>query len=280
MDRLEILALIEGACLETSPFDVLSTSLEQITREGISSSMLECGIIPEMLAHDSSPEKLWAKYCDILLAKVLDLLGISSEVIRVRGNSADVRGKTAEYTLVGDAKAFRLSRSAKNQKDFKIKALDDWRGEDTFACLVAPLNQYPCSNSQIYFQAKQRNVTLLSYVHLKFLLDFPPRGSLLPLWKFAGEMEHNDEATPYWAKIDEVIRELTGRSQDSLKAYKLAEVVRIKEIGDEGISYWESVKKRYHLLTREEAIAKLVKAEKIDGKIRVIQKAINRKCPL
>ena len=33
------------------------------------------------------------------------------------------------YSLVADAKAFRLSRTAKNQKDFKVQAMDGlaWR---------------------------------------------------------------------------------------------------------------------------------------------------------
>ena len=38
--------------------------------------------------------------------------------------------------------------------------------------LVAPLMQYPTSKSQIYEQAIKRNVTLLSYTHLHFLLIF------------------------------------------------------------------------------------------------------------
>jgi type II restriction enzyme len=67
---------------------------------------------------------LWAKYCDILLSKTWNYLGIQSQVIRARGNAADVMGTTPEYTIVGDAKAFRLSRTAKNQKDFKVSALD------------------------------------------------------------------------------------------------------------------------------------------------------------
>jgi hypothetical protein len=37
-----------------------------------------------------------------------------------RADSADVEGATKDYTIVGDAKAFRLSRTAKNQKDFKV----------------------------------------------------------------------------------------------------------------------------------------------------------------
>ena len=31
------------------------------------------------------------------------------------------------YTLIADAKSFGLSRTAKNQKDFKVTALSNWR---------------------------------------------------------------------------------------------------------------------------------------------------------
>ena len=83
---------------------------------------------------------------------------VADEVLRTRGNSADVYSKSKNYTLVSDAKCFRLSRTAKNQKDFKVKALDDWRRQDTYALLVSPLSQYPVDKSQIYPQAFSQNV--------------------------------------------------------------------------------------------------------------------------
>ena len=96
---------------------------------------------------------------------------------------ADVYAKTNDYTLVGDAKCFRLSRTAKNQKDFKVSALDDWRRTGTYAVLVSPLFQYPVDRSQIYAQAISRNVTLLSLTHLKLLLDKSNGIILKDLWE-------------------------------------------------------------------------------------------------
>lgn len=280
MNQSDLMEHIESACAAANPFDVLAESARGISREGLSETLLDCGIIPEMIGHDSTPEKLWAKYSDIFLARALTELGIETEVIRVRGNSADVLGRAADYTLVGDAKSFRLSRSAKNQKDFKIKALDDWRRNDTFACLVAPLYQFPVSNSQIYFQAKQKNVTLLSYVHLKFLLDFPPGGSLRPLWLVAGQLQHDEDAATYWQALDGAVLQVTGADADALLEYKARETARTREIGAQGIAYWEETKRRYNQLTREEAIAKVIKAEKIDAKIEVIRRTIAREIML
>lgn len=104
-------------------------------------------------------------------------------MLGARGNSADVFGKTNDYTIVGDAKTFRLSRTAKNQKDFKVSALDSWKQGNNYAMLAAPLMQYPTRKSQIYAQAIDKNVTLISYTHLHFLLDFYNNQSLQPIWE-------------------------------------------------------------------------------------------------
>lgn len=273
-EREQTIALIRTLSGSVGAFDQLEASLTSLRREQLSERLLICGIIPEMFAHDSSEEKLWAKYCDILLAATLNYLNIPARVIRTRGDSADVLGETKGYSIVGDAKAFRLSRTAKNQKDFKIGALDDWRRGSTFACLVAPLYQYPTGSSQIYQQAEARNVTLLSYIHLKFLLDFAPHGSLLHLWQTAGNLTPERGAQRYWNAIDQAVLDVTGESAQLLAEYKQAETDSAKEIGREGIAYWQSLIESYHQLTQEEAINRLIKAEKIEAKIRTIRQAI------
>ncbi len=216
--------------------------------------------------------KALTKYCDILLCQTFNMLGIRSEVIRVRGDSADVLGITSSYSIVADAKAFRLSRTAKNQKDFKIAALDDWRKEKTHACLVAPLYQYPSRSSQIYVQAEERNVTLLSYVHLKFLLDKGIQESLEMLWKTASRLSPQKDARRYWEAVDDSVVAIANSSYQELRNHKQQAIDAAGEVGLEGISYWESVKQDYHLLSKEVAISKLIKSEKID----VIAKAISK----
>ena len=188
MARMDVINLIFEIAGSENAFDILEKNFAEIAKDELSSSLLECGIIPELLEHDSSEEKLWAKYCDILLAQTWTHLSIPAEVLRARGNSADVFGRTHNYSIVGDAKAFRLSRTAKNQKDFKVQALNDWRKSNTYACLVSPLYQYPRRGSQIYEQAIERNVTLLSYTHLKFLLDCTDGQNLDPLWCIGNEL--------------------------------------------------------------------------------------------
>lgn len=272
MDVIDLIFEIAGS---ENAFDILEDKFAEITKAELSSSLLECGIIPELLEHDSSEEKLWAKYCDILLAQTWTHLAIPSEVLRARGDSADVFGRTHNYSIVGDAKAFRLSRTAKNQKDFKVQALDDWRKSNTYACLASPLYQYPQRVSQIYEQAIERNVTLLSYTHLKFLLDCTERQNLDPLWRIGNELPKSKNAHQYWEAIDETTREITGESERTLSSYKQETIDKIKQLGEEGIGYWETRIATYKKLSQEEAVARLIKAEKVEAKIGTIKKAID-----
>jgi hypothetical protein len=116
-----------------------------------------CGVIPEGYVHDSSQEKLYSKYTDILLALGFEHLGLNCAVLSERADAADVECVAPDWGFVADAKAMRLSRTAKNQKDFKIAAMHTWKRGKPFAMVVCPLFQLPTSQSQIYQQALSEN---------------------------------------------------------------------------------------------------------------------------
>lgn len=61
-----------------------------------------------------------------------------------------------------------------------------------------------------------------------------------------------------------------------LRQYKRTAIQSTSEAAQEGIVYWESIKRSYHSLSKEEAIRRLIRSEKIDQKIEVIRKAIGR----
>lgn len=135
----------------------------------------EIGAIPENIEHDSTEEKLYSKASDIVLARCFRLLGLAARAIDERADSADILAESISgynYSLVADAKCFRLSRTARNQKDFKVSNLNDWRGaENEYAVLVAPYFQYPQAASQIYSKALDNNVCLLSWEHVSIMLE-------------------------------------------------------------------------------------------------------------
>ena len=110
-----------------------------------------CGAIPEKYGHDSSEEKLYSKYTDAVISEALSAMGLNSVVLDARADTADVQAHASAYSLVADAKAFRLSRTAKNQKDFKVQAMDGWRYDLDYAVVVCPIYQLP------YEQARSTN---------------------------------------------------------------------------------------------------------------------------
>jgi hypothetical protein len=124
-----------------------------------------CGNIPECYKHDSTEEKLYSKYTDILLSLTFQSLGFKSLVLTERSDTADVEVFGKNYNFVADAKSFRLSRSAKNQKDFKIEAMDSWKRGKPYAMVVCPIYQLPNRSSQIYQQATTREVCIFTYSH-------------------------------------------------------------------------------------------------------------------
>jgi type II restriction enzyme len=253
----------------------------KIIRSVLSSNLSEvlehldgAGIIPESFGHDSTHEKLFAKYSDAVLAHALSFLGMKSSVLEERADSADVVAELDDHTLVGDAKAFRLSRTAKNQKDFKVEALNQWRKGADYAVLLAPLYQYPKQNSQIYSQACRYNVTLFSYTHLAFLLRNKPEQpeELRALWEIAGSIPPTTKARIYWTAIETKLLEITRRNQSDMRKAIRDTYASLPEQAEEQVRYWEVEKQRLQELPHDKAVDELIKALKIDSKIEVIRR--------
>jgi hypothetical protein len=110
MTREHIVTFIADVAEQPNAFELLEAKVSQLNRDELSATIIDCGVLPEMYAYDSSEEKIWAKYSDIVLSMFFSSMGLESEVLGARGNSADVLAKTNHYTIVGDAKTFRLSR--------------------------------------------------------------------------------------------------------------------------------------------------------------------------
>jgi hypothetical protein len=234
----------------------------------------DAGIIPERFDHDSTEEKLFAKYCDALLARALTELGMNARLIEERADAADVMATLEGYTIVGDAKAFRLSRTAKNQKDFKVEALNQWRKGASYACLVSPLYQYPSTNSQIYSQASAYNVTLLSYTHLAFLIRHKPKpADLRRLWEVAATVRAGKSAHAYWSAVGTLVSEITNTTRKEWDKAVEEGAALLPRQANEQIAFWEAQKLRIMTLSAEAARAELVAALKIDSKIVVIRRS-------
>jgi hypothetical protein len=105
---------------------------------------------------------------------------------------------------------------------------------------------------------------------------------LRKLWetgKRLSVLEESEQAKfeVYWSEIDKTICEIAGQSAEQLKRYKLLEIEKTRQIGNEGINFWKNKIAEFDKLSREDAIRLLIKSEKIEAKIKTIEKAINVK---
>lgn len=238
-----------------------------------------CGAMPEQYGHDSSAEKLYSKYTDAVISETLAALGLKSAVITARADAADVQARAIDYSLVADAKAFRLSRTAKNQKDFKVQAMDGWRNGLDYAVVVCPIYQLPGKTSQIYQQAIARNVCILSYCHLAALLTLSQKRSkkyaesgLRKVLSSVSELHPSKNAIDYWTGINRALLGVLGKDADLWTEEKRASLAGLKVVKDEALIYLRSERDRLLGLSHKDALAELLRSTGLDSRIVQIER--------
>ena len=254
---------------------------KEISEQGINSLLDHlriCGAVPEHYGRDSSEEKLYSKYTDAVVSEALNAIGLQSVVIRERADSADVQAIGDVYSLVADAKAFRLSRTAKNQKDFKIEALSSWRGDSDFALLVCPIYQLPFRTSQIYQQAIDRNVCILSYSHLAALVSLTEiqdtasaTNGLNIVLERVELLLPSKNAPAYWMGINQAFVEALGSNRDLWTQEKIASQEGLTIAKRESLMYLRGERERLLRLSHQEAVNELVRLSGIDSRISKVE---------
>jgi len=255
-----------------------------LSTDGFMDILTQIGTIPEAITQNSTEEKLFSKVSDAILARAFRELGLKSTILSARADSADIMAQSDifGYTLVADAKAFRLSRTAKNQKDSKIVALSGWRKEADCAVLCSPYFQYPKIESQIYAQAVDNNVCLLSWEHLIFMLQHGIKESeevnLSSLWSFSDIIAQTTVIAKkkrcFIRDFDTNCLSTIGLSQKKFDDFLLSCINNIKIRGHKEKSYLEVERNVILSYSQEQAIKELIKSKNIDGKIRQINSFI------
>jgi hypothetical protein len=237
-----------------------------------------CGAIPESYGHDSSEEKLYSKYTDVVIHEAYTAMGFTSLVLRERADVADVECVTDDYSFVADAKAFRLSRTAKNQKDFKVQAMDNWKHGKPFAMVVCPVYQLPSRTSQIYQQAAARSVCICTYTHLAVLVRYAEHfgpaaavGLVHEVFKSVAAMNPSKDASAYWQAVNRTFLDADDSIRDIWREEKIASVESIVLAREEALRFLAAERERIMRLTREEAIREVIKWRKIENRIRAVQ---------
>ena len=237
-----------------------------------------CGSIPESYAHDTSDEKLYSKYTDSLLSFAYKAMGLKSIVLTERADVADVDAFGKDYSFVADAKAFRLSRTAKNQKDFKVQAIDSWKRGKPYAMVVCPIYQLPKSASQIYQQATTRNVCIFTYSHLSLLVTFAEQEGnrkaellLHNIFKTVEALNPTKSAFDYWQAVNKTILNNPKIIHALWKTEKMASLESMEITKQESLAYLARERERIMRMSHEQALKELITMSKIDSKIKIIE---------
>lgn len=236
-----------------------------------------CGAIPEAYPPDGSEEKLYSKYTDIVIHEAYLSMGLESIVLKDRIDAADVECVSDDFSFVADAKAFRLSRTAKNQKDFKIQAMDTWKRGKPFAMVVCPVYQLPSRTSQIYQQAIARSVCICTYTHLAALARcagmLGQRDTiqiLHSIFKAVEAMNPSKDATAYWQTINRVLLDTHPGISDIWREEKLASIESIQIARAEALRFLARERERIMKLSRTEAIREVLAWRRIESKVQAV----------
>lgn len=262
--------------------DRLEKELEQeIKKSGVTALINHlrlCGSIPESYGRDSSEEKLYSKYTDCLLSLSYKAIGLRSVVLKERADAADVETFAKNYSFIADAKSFRLSRTAKNQKDFKVQAMDNWKRGKPYAMVVCPIYQMPNRSSQIYQQATSRNVCIFTYSHLSLLLTYSEiegktktQKLILNIFKTIPALNPSKNAIDYWLAINRTMLGFSKKIENLWTIEKEAAIQSIKIAKEEGLTFLAQEREKIMRMNHQEALNELIKVHKIDSKIKTIK---------
>jgi predicted transposase YbfD/YdcC len=236
-----------------------------------------CGNIPESYGYDTSEEKLYSKYTDCLLSFAYTALGLKSLVLKERADAADVEAFAKDYSFVADAKAFRLSRTAKNQKDFKVQAMHGWKRGKPYAMVVCPIYQLPTSSSQIYQQATTQNVCVFTYSHLALLISYSEvegkakaQQLLKKIFETVQALNPSKNATDYWLAINKTMLAFSKKIQPLWDIEKGVATESIAVAKEEALTFLAQEREKIMRMSHQEALKELIKVHKIESKIKTI----------
>lgn len=271
-----------GICAEKVEEEI-SQEIKDNGKDSLLGHLRLCGAIPERYGHDTSEEKLYSKYTDVVISEAYLSMGFRSLVLKERADIADVECMNDDYSFVADAKAFRLSRTAKNQKDFKVQAMDSWKHGKPYAMVVCPVYQLPSRTSQIYQQAGARSVCIGTYTHLAVFSRYAEIKSnskamelVHEVFKTVEAMNPSKEATTYWQIVNGRMLDFDASISNIWQEEKRASIESIHVSKKEALGFIASERERIMGLAKEEAIEELLQLRKLENKVKAINSVVDK----
>lgn len=172
-----------------------------------------------------------------------------------------------------------------SRKDFKVKSMVDWKGDHDYAVLACPYFQYPKNSSQIYGQALDNNVCLLSWEHLLLLLENniveTKQLNLAHIWNISDTISENvkikdkNKNLNFHVTENKIICQIIGVEPSDMEGLLNECRSSIIGRGESEIEFWKNKIIEIEKYSREQAILELVSALKLKEKIYAIDKYIN-----
>jgi type II restriction enzyme len=194
-------------------------------------------------------------------------------VLTERADAADVDCVAVGYSFVADAKAFRMSRTAKNQKDFKVEAMATWKREKPHAAVVCPIYHLPTRSGQIYQQAAARSVAILTYSHLAVMCRYASAVGtakatqlLFNVFSVIEQLTPSKDAIAYWHTVNFAMNSTCNTIPALWAEEVLATAEAIKTSREEALALLDAQRITIEQLTHEQAIAALLSSYNIVGR--------------
>ena len=212
-----------------------------------------------------------------MLSLAFRALRLNSLVLKERADAADVEAFAKDYSFVADAKAFRLSRTAKNQKDFKVQAMNGWKRGKPYAMIVCPIYQLPTSSSQIYQQATTQNVCIFTYSHLALLLSYSEIDGqakaeqlLKKIFETVQALNPSKNATDYWLAVNKTMLTFSKKVEALWNIEKGVATESIAIAKEEALTFLAQEREKIMRMSHKEALSELIKVHKIESRIKTI----------
>lgn len=250
---------LKGTGLETVDTEKVTLdffeSLEKICDQEFVDILITSGYIPDLYRADSKEETLFTKLCEALEVNWATRMGFEAKTVTQKSSYEDVVIKINNKTIVSDTKSFRLGRSqqAPNVKDFvKPEDYSKWAerhtGEKLGGLVVYPqLHEWTKkSDAHAYCSDKKNPILMLPFHYLAYFLERKDNfntNEMVKLWNYNNIFpEKASGRNDYWQKINKVILEITGDTEEHFKEFLKSSETKIFKFVLAKLKYLEEQK--------------------------------------
>ena len=260
----------------------LAKEVEQLGTDVLLSHIRLCGVAPECFPRGSGAERLYRKYADAVIHEAFKALGLDSRTHNRPGDAPGVECACDQFSFVAESAVFRMSRVARNQKDFDLHAIHRWKQGRPFGMLTAPINQLPFRLGQIYRDAATLPILVCSYSHLAVLVRYAQRTAyakapalLHEAFLMVRGIPPAKSAVSYWRALNRTFLGADAKLRSLWREEKIALQESIRLGRAEALRFLDEERQGILELSRQEAIDEVLSWRKLDSRVQAVEQARN-----